>query len=194
MAGRPLRGILLTLLLLCPCFNDAQAQDAQGWFGSGHLGPLRQDDPALARARGISVLGRVGHSLGRQVAWLGELGWLSTTKNTDVSFASCEPSVGCFGGDFIGPTSVVTLGANLRVMSPPGPVQAYLTAGPALFWATQREPGARAFGGGWSAGGGLMVHATARTALLADVGYRRLGTTGSSPRWLVPITVGVELR
>jgi hypothetical protein len=75
MGGRPLRGIPLTLLLLCPCFNDAQAQDDKGWFGSG-----------------------------------------------------------------------------------------------------------------------LMVHATVYTALLADVGYHPLGTTGSSPRWLVPIRVGVELR
>jgi hypothetical protein len=44
------------------------------------------------------------------------------------------------------------------------------------------------------AGGGLIFQAGPRTAVVAEARYSRLATTGSSPRWLVPITLGLELR
>jgi hypothetical protein len=92
------------------------------------------------------------------------------------------------------PTALVTLGVNLRLTTPPETVQGYLTTGPALFWAVKREPDSRAVGVGWGAGGGLVIHVSARTAVVADVSYRRVATTGRMPRWLVPITLGIEGR
>jgi len=185
--------LLLACLILCPAY--ARAQEASGWFGGGQIGPLRQDEAADARTHGLSVLCRVGRTMGAQTAWFGEIGWLSTTRNTDIVFAPCDPSEGCLGGGaFLGPTALLTLGANLRLATPREAVQGYLTAGPALFWAVQREPGSRAVGVGWGAGGGLLIHASARTAVVADVSYRRVATTGRMPRWLAPITLGVELQ
>lgn len=175
--------------------NYAQAQSTTGWFGGGQAGLLRQDAAGDARTAGLSVLGRMGRDMGPQTGWFGEIGWLSTTRNTDVVFGPCDPSEGCIGGEaFLGPTALVTVGANFRLTTAPEAVQGYLTAGPALFWAAKREPGSRAVGAGWGAGGGLIIHASARTALVADVSYRRVATTGRMPRWLVPVTLGVELR
>jgi hypothetical protein len=192
-ARRVQAALLVAYMVLHPV--SARAQATSGWFGGGHLGLLRQDAAADARTHGVSVLGRVGHDLGSQTAWFGEIGWLSTTKNTDVVFAPCEPSVGCFGGGaFLGPTALVTLGVNLRLATPPETVQGYLTAGPGLFWAVKREPDTRAVGVGWGAGGGVIIHTSARMALVADVSYRHVATTGRMPRWLVPITLGVEVR
>ena len=79
-------------------------------------------------------------------------------------------------------------------MTRPSTVQAYATAGPMLFWAAHREAGTRALGLGGMTGGGLIFEAGPRTAVVAEATYRRLATTGSSPRWLVPITLGLELR
>ena len=192
--ARPRPARLWTLLLLAwgvcrPSY--AHAQGASGWLGGGQLGLLRQDEAADVRTHGISALGRVGRKLGERVAWFGEVGWLSTTRNTDVVFAPCE----CFGGGaFLGPTALLTLGASVRLATEPNTVQGYAMAGPSLFWAVQREPGTRAFGIAGAVGGGLIVHATASTAFVAEVSYRRVGTAGRMPRWLVPITVGLELQ
>lgn len=186
--------LLLAYMTLSP--NYAQAQGTPGWFGGGQVGLLRQDAAADARTHGLSVLGRIGRDMGAQTDWFGEIGWLSTTRNTDIVFDPCDPSEGCFGGGgaFLGPTALLTVGVNLRLTTPPETVQGYLTAGPALFWAAKREPGSRAVGAAWGAGGGLIIHASAQTAIVADVSYRRVATTGRMPRWLVPITLGVEVR
>ena len=42
--------------------------------------------------------------------------------------------------------------------------------------------------------GGLLIHVNVRTAVVADVSYRRFATTGRMPRGLAPITLGVELQ
>lgn len=127
-------------------------------------------------------------------ALVGEFGWLSTTRNTDISFLECEISAGCFGGGYLGPTALVTFGAGLRLMTRPSTIQAYATAGPMLFWAAHREAGTRPLGLGGMAGGGLIFQAGPRTAVVGEATYRRLATTGSTPRRLVPITLGLELR
>jgi hypothetical protein len=176
--------------------DHAHAQGGHSWFGGASLGILRQDvqSSSEVRSSGVSALGRVGRDLGARAALLGEIGWLSTTRNTDVVFPACDPSQGCFGGVFIGPTAVLTLGAGLRLTTAPSAVRGYVTAGPVLFWAAHREAGTRAVGIGGSAGGGLIVQAGARTALVAEATYRRFASTGSTARWLVPITIGVEVR
>jgi hypothetical protein len=125
---------------------------------------------------------------------MGEIGWLSTTRNTDVVFLAEDPVEGGFGGGFLGPTAFLTVGVELRLTTAPSPVRAYLVAGPALAWGVRREAGTRAVAPGGTVGGGLIFHAGARTSIVAEATYRRLGSEGSTPRWLVPITLGVELR
>jgi hypothetical protein len=174
---------------------DAHAQGTQGWFGGASLGALRQDvpSPSSARSSGVSAMAHVGRDLGAHTAMIGEISWLSTTRNTDVVFVPSDPAQG-FGGALLGPTALLTLGAGLRLTTTPSWVRGYLTAGPALAWAARREAGTRAVAVGGTVGGGLIVRAGARTSLVAEVTYREFANEGSTARWLVPMTIGVEVR
>jgi hypothetical protein len=142
----------------------------------------------------LSVLARLGRDLGARIAVVGEIGWLSTTRNDDIDFAPCDPAQGCFGGVFIGPTAMLTSGVSLRLMSSPSRVRGFLTGGPALSWAARREAATRAVAVGGAIGGGVTVRVGGRTSLVGEVTYREFGSDGSTPRWLVPMTIGIEVR
>lgn len=176
---------------------DAHAQGSDGWFGGGSIGILRQDvpSPSSARSNGVSAMARVGRDVAPHVAVVGDLSWLSTSRNTDVVFVPQDTVSSGFGGGFTGPTALLTLGAGVRLTtSPSGILAAYLTAGPALAWAARREAGTRAMAVGGAIGGGVTMRAGARTSVVAEATYREFANDGSTARWLVPVTIGVEFR
>jgi hypothetical protein len=185
---------LQAMLVLGPCaFQPLSAQS--GWFGGASLGLLHQDvqGNSESRSNGVSVLARLGRDFGARVALVGEVGWLSTSENSDVVFAPCDPAVG-FCGAFTGPTALLTTGVSLRFMTAPSRARGYFTVGPAVGWAARREAGTRAVALGGAVGGGLTVQVGGRTSLIGEVTYREFGSDGSTPRWLVPMTIGIEVR
>jgi hypothetical protein len=192
----PALSLALALGLLAQVTEAQQVEEAQGWFAGANLGLLHQDvqSPSESRSNGVSVLARLGRDLGARLAVVGEIGWLSTTRNTDIVFAPCDPAQGCFGGVFLGPTAMLTTGVSLRLMTSPSLVRGFLTGGPALSWAARRETGTRAVAVGGVIGGGLTVRVGGRTSLVGEVTYREFGSDGTTPRWLVPMTIGIEVR
>jgi hypothetical protein len=185
----------LVFVLLVLQVNQTYAQGSHDWFGGAAVGILYQDVPDLsyASSNGVSAIAHVGRDLGAVASVIGEIAWLATSRNGDVVFVPAPPAQG-FGGGFLGPTALLTLGAKIRVTTSPAPVRGYLTAGPSLAWAARRGAGTRGFNVGGAIGAGAIIRAGARTSFVAEATYREFATDGSTARWMIPITLGVELR
>ena len=185
--------------LLLP-FAEGHAQTGHDWFGGADVGILHQDVPSLSSASsdGVSVMAHVGRELGTVASVMGEIAWLSTPRNGGVVFLPVEPGPvdpgEGFGGGFVGPNSLLTLGAKIRVATSPNTTRGYLTAGPSLAWVARREPGSRAVAFGGAIGAGAIIRAGAHTAFIAEATYREFSTNGLTARWMVPITFGLEFR
>ncbi len=174
---------------------DTHAQASHGWFAGASVGILHQDVPSssLASSNGVSAIAHVGRELGEVASVVGEIAWLSTPENDNVVFVPVAPGDG-FGGGFLGPTALLTLGAKIRVATSPSTLRAYLTAGPSLAWVARRESGARAVAVGGAIGAGAVLRADARTAFVAEATFREFSTDGSTARWMIPVTFGIEFR
>jgi hypothetical protein len=185
----------LVFALLVFRVSDTHAQAGHDWFGGASVGLLVQDVPSLSYSSsdGASFMAHVGRELGAVASLVGEIAWLSTPRNTSVVFLPVEPDPG-FGGGFLGPTGFLTVGAKIRVATAPNTVRGYLTGGPSLAWVARHEAGSRAVAVGGSIGAGAILRAGARTAVVAEATYREFSTDGLTARWMVPITLGIELR
>jgi hypothetical protein len=66
--------------------------------------------------------------------------------------------------------------------------------GPGLYWLTERPPNTRHLSAGvrLNVGGGYRL--ASHLWFVVGMQYHRLFTNGSSPRWLVPGSIGLEVR
>jgi hypothetical protein len=94
----------------------------------------------------------------------------------------------------LGPTRLVAIGAGLEAGWRGRHILLAATAGPTGNWLTSRPPGTREFSMGFPAAvdGGYEI----RPGLFLTTGleYHRLFANGESPRWILPVVVGVEVR
>jgi hypothetical protein len=66
--------------------------------------------------------------------------------------------------------------------------------GPSANWLTSRPPGAREFSPGfrWAAEGGYEI--VRNVFVTTGLEYHRLFTDDGSPRWLLPLVIGLDIR
>ena len=65
---------------------------------------------------------------------------------------------------------------------------------PSLNWLIDRPPDTRRLAGGMRLGIGGGYQLAGRLWAVLDLQYHRLFTDGDSPRWLVPASIGLEVR
>jgi hypothetical protein len=65
---------------------------------------------------------------------------------------------------------------------------------PGAYWLTDRPPGTRGVAAGIRVGIGGGYQLAPRLWAVLDLQYHRLFTDGSSPRWLIPGSIGLEVR
>jgi hypothetical protein len=66
--------------------------------------------------------------------------------------------------------------------------------GPGAYWLTERPPDTRRFAAGMQVGFGGGYRLADRLWAVIDLHFHRLFTAGANPRWLVPGSIGLEIR
>jgi hypothetical protein len=104
-----------------------------------------------------------------------------------------EPPASC-PRPYLGPVRVTGLSSGVEASWIERPVLLLAGVSPGLYWLTDRPPNTRAVSAGvrLNLGGGYQL--TSRLWVVLGIQYHRLFTDGSSPRWLVPGSIGVEVR
>jgi hypothetical protein len=117
-------------------------------------------------------------------------------RNDDVAFAllPCpEPPAGC-SGPFLGPVRVTGLSTGLEGSWIDRRLLLLGSVGPGAYWLTDRPPGTRGFTAGLRVGIGAGYQLAPRLWAVVDLQYHRLFADGGSPRWLIPGSIGLEVR
>ena len=202
------RFLPLLIMLALPAPASATAQERSAWFGEASFGPVLQDRQGnnLIRQSGLVVQARAGRHIGSSLSALVALTHTSVTRRDDVAFpmpaASILSRIPCPGGDpvpcgpdpFVGPVKAVIAGAGVEASVGSGAARAFASIAPGVYWLYQRAPGARAASAGVGLGAGGSVQLLEPVWLVLDFNYHQIFSNSSSPRWLVPISLGIQVR
>lgn len=202
------RFLPLLVMLALPAAVSATVQERSAWFGEASFGPVMQDRQGnnLLRQSGLVVQARAGRHIGSSLSALVALTHTSVTRNDDIAFpmlaASLLSGVPCPGGDplpcdpdrFIGPVKAVIAGAGVEASVGSGGARAFASIAPGVYWLYERAPGARAASAGLGLGAGGSVRLLEPVWLVLDLNYHQIFSSGPSPRWLVPIGMGIQVR
>lgn len=201
------RLLRVLVILTLPGAASASAQERSAWFGGASFGPVMQDRHGNNRLRqsGLVVNARAGRRIGSSLSALVVLTHTSVTRNDVTRLASPVSLLGrvpCPDGDplpcspdpFVGPVKTVVAGAGVEASAGSGSARVFATVAPGLYWLYQRAPQARpAFAGvGLGAGGSVRLMESVWLAL--DFQYHQIFSSGPSPRWFLPIGLGIQLR
>jgi hypothetical protein len=188
------RGLVVGLLVSMVAV-PLHAQQRLPWFVGLGLGPVRQDRQGNSALRLDGNFYQIhggwqwGRHFGARVDLVRAL-----FDRSDVVFAPCpEPPADC-PRTFIGPVRVTGLSAGLEASRIHRRLLLAASAGPSLNWLTDRPPGTRRTAGGVRLGLGGSYWLWGRLWAAIDLQYHRLFTDGDSPRWLVPASIGLEVR
>lgn len=183
-------------ILVTALVNPLVAQGGGAWFGGAAFGGVHQDRHGndLLRQNGIFLRAHGGRQVSRVLALRLDLLHSSVEHNDDIIFVPCGPPPAECPAPFLGPTRVFAIAAGLEARWRDRHVQLTTTLGPSATWLTSRPPDAREFSPGlrWAAEGGYeILHDVFVTTGLE---FHRLFTDDGSPRWLVPLVVGLDIR
>lgn len=196
----------LYFLLVLVSSVPAYAQ-ASGWFGEASFGPVVQDRRGneVLRETGFVVQTRVGRRLEPQLAAVLELTHTSITRSEVAFLANASAraaTVPCPDGDpvpcgpdpFFGPVKSLIAGAGVEARLGAEAANLFASIAPGVYWLYERAPGTRAT----SAGIGMAVGGSVRLMEplwgVLHLRYHRLFSEGPSPRWVVPIAIGLQVR
>jgi hypothetical protein len=194
----------LVLVLVGSVSSEAQTTE---WFGEASFGPVVQDRHGNngLRQTGLVVQTRVGRRLRPQLVGVLELTHTSITRS-DVAFPA-SPSlssltVPCPEGDpepcgpetFFGPVKSLIAGAGVEARLGAESANLFASIAPGMYWLYERAPGTQAA----SAGIGMAVGGSLRLVEplwgVLHLRYHRVFSEGPSPRWAVPIAIGLQVR
>lgn len=196
--------IWLILILASP--RSVQGQERSAWFGDVTLGPAFHDRQGndLLPGHGFVVQGRVGRRLGSTVSAIVELTHTSfnqddrsfLTGGTSVAVVPCvDPADPLCGADgFNGPVRVAIAGAGVEASTGDQTAALFASLAPGVYWMYDRAPGTNAVSGGLGLSLGGAVRIAEPMWAVVDVHYHRLFSEGQNPRWLVPLSVGLQVR
>jgi hypothetical protein len=199
------RILILWLALLLGASRPAQGQEQRPWFGDVTLGPVFPDQQGntFLPGHGFVFQARLGHHLGRTFSALVELTHASfggpvafLEDRTALAVVPCNPAdplCGVGGGPSF-PVRVFVTGAGLEASTGDQTAKLFGSLAPGIYWLYDRAPGTRAVSGGvgLSLGGALRI--AEPLWAVVDVHYHRLLSEGANPRWLVPLSFGLQVR
>lgn len=185
------------------------AQERSAWFGGASLGPVMQDRQGNdgLRQSGVVVQARAGRRLGSSFSALVELTHTSVPRKTPdaVVMAAASSSLHripcpdadplpCGPDHFVGPVKAVIAGAGVEASASSGSARVFASLTPGVYWLYERAPETRPTSAGVGLGAGGSVRLMQPVWLVLDLHYHQIFSTGSSPRWLVPIGLGIQVR
>jgi hypothetical protein len=188
---------IITALLLIVVAAPLDAQDRLPWFVGAGLGPVRQDRQGndLLYQNGNFYQVHGGWQWNRHLSARLDLARASIAQNDDdIVTAPCpDPPVSC-PVPFLGPVRLTGMSIGLEASWADRRILLMGSVAPGGYWLTERPPGTRAFAGGVRIGIGGGYQLAKHLWAVLDLHYYRLFTDGRSPRWLVPGSIGVEVR
>jgi hypothetical protein len=135
-----------------------------------------------------------GWQSGRHLGARVDLVRVSVDHNDDIIFAPCpEPPASC-PTYFLGPVRVTGLSTGLEASWVDRRLLLLANVSPSIYWLTERPPDTRRMAGGIRLGVGTGYRVASRLWAVLDLQYHRLFTDGNSPRWLIPASIGLEVR
>jgi outer membrane protein with beta-barrel domain len=172
------------------------AQERPPWFVGAGIGPLRQDRNGndLLRQGGSFYQAHGGWRWSPHLGARLDLVRASVAHNDDVIFAPCpEPPASC-PSYFLGPVRLTGITAGVEASWINQRILILGTLGPGAYWLDERPPGTRRPAAGMRIGFGGGYRLADRVWAVLDLHYHRLFTDGASPRWLMPGSIGFEVR
>jgi hypothetical protein len=203
--GGFMKRILVAVFLATAVALPLPAQERHEWFVGVGVGPVRQDrqgNGLLLRDGGFYQIHgglRWGRHLGARV----DLVHASIGRNNGVAFLQGDPAfslVPCPTAPFdcqtafLGPVRVTGLSTGLEASWIDRRLLIRAGAAPGVYWLSDRPPGTRPVVPGVHVGFGGGYQLTSRLWAVMDLQYHRLFADGSSPDWLIPGSIGLELR
>jgi hypothetical protein len=188
--------------------QSARGQERSAWFGDVTLGPAFPDRQGneFRPGSGFVVQGRVGRRLGSTLSAIAELthtsfnregGAEGLAERTALAIVPCvdpEDPLCNTGGAFTGPVSVVVAGAGVEASTGNQTAALFASLAPGLYWLYDRAPGTNGVAGGVGLSLGGAVRFAEPLWAVVDVHYHRLFSEGQNPRWLVPLSFGLQVR
>jgi hypothetical protein len=200
------RFLPVLVMLALPGPASGTIQEGSVWFGEASFGPVMQDRRGndLLRQSGLVVQARAGRRVGSSLSALVALTHTSVARK-DVTVpmpaVSLLGRVPCPGGDpvpcgnrFVGPVKAVIAGAGVEASLGSAGARAFASVAPGVYWLYERAPGARPASAGVGLGAGGSVRLLEPVWLVLDFSYHQIFSSGPSPRWLVPIGLGIQVR
>jgi hypothetical protein len=203
---QPYWGALVVLLALAlGAGRSAQGQEQVAWFGDVTIGPVFPDQERndFQSGHGFVFQARLGRHLGPTLSAIVELTHASfsgpeafLTEGTALAVVPCNPAdplCGVGGGPSF-PVRMFVTGAGLEAATGDQTAKLFGSLAPGIYWLYDRAAGTRALSGGV----GLSVGGAVRIAdpmwAVVDVHYHRLFSEGQNPRWIVPLSFGLQVR
>ena len=190
-----MRRSLVFGLLICMATVPLHAQQRLPWFAGAGLGPVRQD------RQGNDLLQLDGNFYQVHGGWMlrPHLGlrvdlMRSSIDRSEVVFAPCPSPPASCPSFFLGPVGVTGLSTGLEASWIDRRLLVLASVAPSLNWLTDRPADSRRQAGGVRLGIGGGYRLAGRLWAVLDLQYHRLFTDGDSPRWLVPASIGLEVR
>lgn len=204
---RPTRRLLPVFVALAfPAAASATLQERSAWFGEASFGPVMQDRRGndLLRQSGLVVQARAGRRIGSSLSALVALTHTSVSRKYDavpLPAVSLVSRVPCPGGDpvpcgadpFVGPVKAVIAGAGLEASAGSSGARVFASVAPGIYWLYERAPATRPASAGVGVGAGGSVRLLEPVWLVLDLNYHQVFSRGPSPRWLVPIGLGIQV-
>jgi hypothetical protein len=195
--------ILLALALGAP--RSAQGQEQLAWFGDVTLGPVFPDQQRndFKSGHGFVFQARLGRHLGPTLSAIVELTHASfggpeafLTSGTALAVVPCDPADPfCGTGSSPSfPVRMLVTGAGLEAATGDQTAKLFGSLAPGLYWLYDRAPGTRALSGGVGVSVGGAVRIADPIWAVVDVHYHRLFSEGQNPRWVLPLSFGLQVR
>ncbi len=202
-----LRLLSLLLLFTSTTLSLAVAQQRRVWFAGASFGPVVQDRQGneFLRQSGLVVNARAGYRFGSFLS--AQIALSHTSVNGKYEVADAVPGgllarIPCPAADplpcgpdpFVGPVKAVIAGAGLEASAGGRTARVFASLTPGVYWVYERAPEAQGASAGLGLGGGGSVRLLDPLWLVLDLQYHQIFSRGASPRWLLPIGLGVQVR
>ena len=196
---------LLILVATVARPSQVSSQELSRWFAAASFGPVIQDRGGndLLQQSGLVVSARAGRRLGPRLSAVIALTHTSVAqREAAVTSALSRGRVPCPDGDplpcgpepFAGPVKAAIGGVGLEASAGSAGARVFAEMIPGIYWMYERAPEARAASAGLAIAAGGAVRLMRPMWLALDLQYHRIFSEGPSPRWLVPVALGLQLR
>jgi hypothetical protein len=192
------RTLVVGVLLHLVATPLLHGQERLPWFAGLGLGPVRRDQqgnhflPPDGNFYEIHGGWQWSQHLGARV----DLMRASIEGNNDIviDLVPCPDAPTSCPRSYLGPVRVTGLSSGVEASWSSRRFLLLAGVGPGLYWLTDRPPNTRYLSAGVRLNVGGSYQLASRLWAVMGIQYHRLFTDGGSPRWLVPGSIGLEVR